>query len=113
MDKDAKPDDLDPLGVAFPGMTYNEPNLPNWVGHLITKYSPPPRYNPEYIQQQEGYHDRPLLVYDYAAGGDTVAGVRRQIQRKFLPGIGLRSEPDSWGPENALFGEYVRDCLCH
>ena len=32
-----KPDTTNPLGVVFPGTVFNEPGLPNWVGHLITK----------------------------------------------------------------------------
>lgn len=40
------PDANKPLGVPFPGITWNEPERPNWVGHLITKYCPEPRYRP-------------------------------------------------------------------
>lgn len=41
-----KPDADNPLGIRFPGVTWNEPDRPNWVGHLITKYCPEPRYRP-------------------------------------------------------------------
>lgn len=78
-----------PLGVEFPGDTWAEPDQPNWVGHLITNYS----VNPA------------LLVRDYAVGGDTVAGVKRQIQRYVSRHVGVKPEWRPWKAENTLFGK--------
>ncbi|KAH7887297.1 hypothetical protein F5I97DRAFT_1805828 [Phlebopus sp. FC_14] len=55
-----------PLGVEFPGETYDG-KAPNWVGHLIS----PPQPNPK-------------LVYNYARSGDMVAEVGYQIEKMFL-----------------------------
>ena len=76
-----------PLGVPFPGDTYNEPDLPNWVGYLITKYCPPPRFDPSKEEQDSHYKESPLLVYDYAEGGATIANVCSQIKsfKSFSP----------------------------
>ncbi|TFK76392.1 hypothetical protein BDN72DRAFT_830957 [Pluteus cervinus] len=106
------PDELDPLGIEFPGLTYNEPKLPNWVGHLITKYCPPPRFDPQYVQQSEEYHKEPLLVYDYAVGGDRVLGVRGQVHNRYLRGPGAKPEGSTWTAENSLFVTWVgiNDC---
>lgn len=103
-----------PLGVPYPGLTWNEPDLPNWVGHLITKFCPPPRYDPNAEEGQEvaGYTDSPLLVYDYARGGDTIAGVRRQIQEQFLKKVGQKPSWAPWAANNSLFVTWVgiNDC---
>lgn len=71
-------------------------DLPNWVGHLITKYCPEPRYSPDDKVQEEGYVRSPLLVYNHAKSGDRVPGVVRQV------GKFLSEEPD-WAPGNSLF----------
>ncbi|KAF8077883.1 hypothetical protein FPV67DRAFT_1463311 [Lyophyllum atratum] len=94
---------LQPLGVPFPGSTWNEPNLCNWVGHLITKYFPRARFNPDGAKQDAAYLERPLLVYNYAKGGDTIPGVRRQIQSQFLPNVGQKPNWASWSGDTSLF----------
>ncbi|KAI0797026.1 hypothetical protein C8Q75DRAFT_743074 [Abortiporus biennis] len=80
-----------PLGVDFPGTTYNEPDLPNWVGYLITEY----------------VKDHQLLVYDYAAGGNTVSGVMNQIDRFFMPTVGQKPEYAPWTDTDALFITWI------
>ncbi|KAJ2913449.1 hypothetical protein MD484_g6960, partial [Candolleomyces efflorescens] len=106
------PDSTNPLGVEFPGYTYNEPNQPNWVGHLITKYCPGPKFDPLTTTQGASYIESPLLVYDYARGGDQVMGVQRQIQTLFLPNVGKRPQWASWGTNDTLFVTWVgiNDC---
>ena len=63
--------------------------MPNWVGYLITEYSPGTR----------------LLVYDYAVGGDNVDGVRKQVQVNFLPRVGEKPSWAPWSAEDTLFGK--------
>ena len=130
-----KPDADKPLGVPFPGVTWNEPQRPNWVGHLLTKYCPEPRYRPSdganygkcrYFpdrsiytnsfphfqdcpvgdkEAQDAWAKSPLLVHDYAKGGDRVPGVRHQIQDLFLPGVGTKPSWAAWTATETLFGE--------
>lgn len=88
-------------------MTFNELDQPNWVGHLITKYSPLPRFDPS-VEEDEldpAYLDSPLLVYDYAVGGSTVAGVRDQVEKSFLPKLGLKPASAPWNAEDTLFSQ--------
>ena len=85
------PTDETPLGIEYPGVTWAEPAMPNWVGYLITEYSPYTR----------------LLVYDYAVGGDAVAGVRKQVQVNFLPRVGEKPSWASWSAEDSLFGNFT------
>ncbi|KAF7968233.1 hypothetical protein HWV62_31559 [Athelia sp. TMB] len=81
------PTPAEPLGVDFPGRTFAEPGHPNWLGHLI---SPSLGKNAE------------RLVYCYAVGGDTVAGVEEQIKERFLPSVGKNLER-LWTAEDTLF----------
>lgn len=83
------PTDENPLGIEYPGVTWAEPAMPNWVGYLITEYSPYTR----------------LLVYDYAIGGHTVGGVRTQVQVNFLPRVGDKPSWAPWGAQDTLFGK--------
>ncbi|KAJ3801352.1 hypothetical protein GGU11DRAFT_769883 [Lentinula aff. detonsa] len=106
-----------PLGVDFPGnslLMWNEHGTPNWVGHLITKYTPEPRYKPDVDEQDEGYTDNPILVYDYAVGGSTIDGVKHQVGSFFLGPNGVGTKPDwaHWSPEETLFVTWVgiNDC---
>ncbi|KAF9013884.1 hypothetical protein BDQ17DRAFT_1396000 [Cyathus striatus] len=101
-----------PLGIPFPGDTWNEPGEPNWVGHLITKYRPGPKFCPSAEKQSSEFIQNPLLVYDYAVGGHTVAGVSNQVESWFLPEIGKRPEGAAWSSENTLFVTWVgiNDC---
>ena len=85
------PTDETPLGIEYPGVTWAEPAMPNWVGYLITEYSPYTR----------------LLVYDYAVGGDAVAGVRKQVQVNFLPRVGEKPSWAPWSAEDSLFGNFT------
>lgn len=84
-----------PLGIKFPGSTYNERGQPNWVGHFITKY----------VSQR-------LLVYDYAQGGHTLKGVRTQIDREFTPHLATKPEWAPWSEADSLFVTWVgiNDC---
>ncbi|TFY72677.1 hypothetical protein EVG20_g339 [Dentipellis fragilis] len=85
------------MGVAFPGKTYNEPDKPNWVGHLITTH----------------LKDRTdILVYDYARGGDGVSDIRRQAVHQFIPHLGKRPELCPWTSSDTLFMTWVgiNDC---
>lgn len=84
-------------------MTWAEADKPNWVGHLITKYCPHPRFDPAKEEQSQEYRDHALLVYNYARGGDKVDGVQRQIQRFFLPKVGKKPEWAPWNADNTLF----------
>ncbi|OBZ75362.1 Thermolabile hemolysin [Grifola frondosa] len=92
----AHPTGDQPFGIEFPGITWAEPGMPNWVGHLVTEYS---------------LHTH-LLVYDYAVGGDTVSGVRKQVQVKFLPHVGAKPHWAPWVASNTLFVTWVgiNDC---
>ncbi|TFY83714.1 hypothetical protein EWM64_g297 [Hericium alpestre] len=67
--REAHPTPERPLGVDFPGDTYNEPGKPNWVGHLVTM-------------------EHNFLVHDYGKGGAMVDGVRYQVETEFLPHAG-------------------------
>ncbi|KAI0636958.1 hypothetical protein C8Q77DRAFT_1095319 [Trametes polyzona] len=94
--RETYPTDEAPLGIEYPGVTWAEPAMPNWVGYLITEYSP-------YTK---------LLVYDYAMGGDNVAGVRKQIQVNFLPRVGEKPGWAPWSAEDSLFITWIgiNDC---
>ncbi|PPQ90160.1 hypothetical protein CVT25_012471 [Psilocybe cyanescens] len=108
------PSAAQPLGMEFPGMTFNEEGLPNWVGHLISKYCPPPRFNPSLKPQEQDkqYMQSPILVYDYAIGGQTVDGVRFQIENYFLPHLGTNPPEATWNASNSIFITWVgiNDC---
>ncbi|KAG8911135.1 hypothetical protein FRC01_005908 [Tulasnella sp. 417] len=87
-----KPKEETPLGVEFPGDTWVEDQKPNWVGHLINKY----------------YPKGPLLVYDYAVGGNDIDGMRRQIQKYRQPGSpGHPDSEECWQGNNSLFVTWI------
>ncbi|KAI9067916.1 carbohydrate esterase family 16 protein [Trametes sanguinea] len=97
-----------PLGVDFPGETWcgtidKEQNKvtyePNWVGHLV-----------ELVRAQR--NESSLLVYNYALGGETASGVKRQIEEEFVPHVATRPEWAPWTPEDTLFATWVgiNDC---
>ena len=101
------PTPASPLGVPYPGEDLwtdvtgddKHPQLqPNWVGTLISKYIP----GQKYIHQSQRSS---ILIYDYAVGGDTVAGVARQIKRQFIPYLGQKPDWAPWTSEDTLFGE--------
>jgi len=109
-----KPTAANPLGIEFPGHTWNEIDKPNWVGHLITKYTPGSRFKPgqPLSKQDPQWAKSPLLVHDFARGGDTVDGVRRQVERSFLPDLGKKPKWAPWTATNSLFVTWVgiNDC---
>jgi hypothetical protein len=87
----------EPIGVKFPGVTWTNDGEPNWVGHLITKYS----QNPS------------LLVYDYAVGGDKVDGIKHQVRYHFMGSLANKPDWAPWTAENTLFGIYSITCYRH
>ncbi len=99
-----------PLGEPYPGQAdglWNEPDQPNWVGYLLTRYRPGPRFKPDSQDQDPAWVESPLLVHDYAIGGAEVSDVADQLH-SFLQGDGssaLRS------PSESLFSE-CRRFLC-
>ncbi|KDQ60994.1 carbohydrate esterase family 16 protein [Jaapia argillacea MUCL 33604] len=88
--EEPKPTPEQPLGVAYPGVTWAERNEPNWVGHLVTNYT-----------------HSPLLAFCYAVGGDTIAGVQKQIVKKFLPVVGKKPQWAEWKSEDTLFITWI------
>ncbi|KAI0328039.1 hypothetical protein GY45DRAFT_1033733 [Cubamyces sp. BRFM 1775] len=104
------PTALEPLGVAFPGQTSCERTDgacqeiaydPNWVGHLLTAIRT--------IREQLP----PLLVFDYANPGDTVARMKlAQVGRQFTPHAGTHPEWAPWCSSDSLFVTWigVNDC---
>jgi len=98
-----------PLGVPYPGedlwtdVTGDDkfPQLqPNWVGALISKYVPGQKYIPD--RQRSS-----ILVYDYAIGGERVAGVGMQIKRQFVPNVGQKPDWAPWTSKETLFVTWV------
>jgi len=81
---------------------------PNWIGHLITKYTPGPRFKSgkPLRKQDPQWAKSPLLVHNFARGGDTVDGVKRQIEISFLPDLGKKPEWAPWTATDSLFGEF-------
>lgn len=114
IDGQNKPSAVNPLGVRFPGHTWNEPDKPNWIGHLITKYTPGPRFKPgkSLRKQDPQWVKSPLLVHDFARGGDTVDGVKRQVETSFLPDLGEKPQWAPWTATDSLFVTWVgiNDC---
>lgn len=47
----------------------------------------------------------PILVYGYAVGGDTVGGVERQYERKFLEYYKRKADEMALDPKTTLFGK--------
>lgn len=115
VEQDHEPNAMRPLGIEYPGFTWNEANKPNWVGHLITEYCPAPRYIPDRDEsgQDPAYLSSPLLVYDYAQGGDTITGVKQQIRGWFLPKAGKKPSWSPWSANTSLFGEPIVNNYCH
>lgn len=68
---------------------------------------PEPRYKPNLDEQDKGYAENPILVYDYAVGGATIDGVKVQVEMFFLGQAGVGTNPDwaRWSSEETLFGE--------
>lgn len=95
-------------------MTWNEPKLPNWVGHFLTTFCHPPRYpwpvddadSLAFTKLMNEWIDNPVLVYDYAKGGDTTAGIKRQVEQSYLPHIGQKPSWAQWRAHESLFGKF-------
>lgn len=53
-----------------------------------------------------------MLVYDYALGGDTVGGVKRQVHKDFLPHLATRPDWAPWSASDTLFITWIgiNDC---
>ncbi|KAH9885120.1 hypothetical protein C8Q73DRAFT_660241, partial [Cubamyces lactineus] len=104
------PSSCTPLGVAFPGQTSCERTDeahqeitydPNWVGHLLT----------DIVTRRK--HSMPLLVFDYANPGDTVARMKlAQVGRQFVPHAGAHPEWAPWCSSDSLFVTWIgiNDC---
>ncbi|KAI5119740.1 hypothetical protein M0805_008670 [Coniferiporia weirii] len=99
------PTEAEPLGVPFPGYTWTEGGEEdmgdstgaNWVGHLVLS------------RKKDA---KSLLVYDYAVGGDTLAGVKKQIELWYLPNVGKKPDWAPWEANDSLFVTWVgiNDC---
>ncbi|KAH9857423.1 hypothetical protein C2E23DRAFT_927391 [Lenzites betulinus] len=102
------PSPENPLGVEFPGKTFCGKvdhaskrfiYEPNWVGHLVET-------------TRRNKKDPPLIVYDYALGGECADGVKRQVEREFLPSVATKPEWAPWNATDTLFVTWVgiNDC---
>lgn len=92
-----RPTQNNPLGIPFPGLTWNETGQPNWVGHLVKKRDA----------------SQPLLVYDYAVGGHTIDGIRQQVRSYYAKDIGAKGEGTDWTAHDTLFGRHTRSLPSH
>lgn len=104
-----KPSGENPLGVGYPGLTSCErvdestqkvTFEPNWVGHLVQAVN-------------DERKDNPLLVYDYAISGDTIARMKlKQIRREFLPHLAPHPAWAPWSATDTLFITWIgiNDC---
>ncbi|KAJ8483178.1 hypothetical protein ONZ45_g14692 [Pleurotus djamor] len=74
------------------------------------KYLPGPKYDPE-NPAGDDFAASPVLVYDYATGGDTVVGVRSQIQSIYLPSL-TRDDGPVISSNDSLFVIWfgINDC---
>ena len=100
----AAPTPLLPLGVPYPGTQqglWNEPTLPNWVGHLLVKHRVGPRYNPDVAHQDAAWLDNPLLVHNYATGGAEVCDVDEQISSFLQDRSHLAQRETLFGPSSS------------
>ncbi|QRV75970.1 carbohydrate esterase family 16 protein [Ceratobasidium sp. AG-Ba] len=78
-----------PLGVPFPGTPYTDYKQPNWVGYLHRTWP----------------GERPLIVYDFAQGGDTVQNMQQKVEeayRKLVTSTCILGE--HWNSATSLFG---------
>lgn len=106
-----------PLGVPWPGAGWAEGHEPIWVNclaflclNLYKKLIRPPYApsQPAYLvaSTQKRKKEPPLLVYDYAIGGDTVEQVMVQIEGAFVPRMGMKVSGVEWQSEDSLFGMF-------
>ncbi|EJF57987.1 hypothetical protein DICSQDRAFT_91385 [Dichomitus squalens LYAD-421 SS1] len=111
--KDLPPSADMPLGVPSPGITscevVNEATgevtyEPNWVGYLSQKVN---------SERNAKRNADPLLVYDYAVPGDTVARMKLwQVGKEFMPTMGQHPEWAPWTSLDSLFVTWIgtNDC---
>ncbi|CAE6436999.1 unnamed protein product [Rhizoctonia solani] len=77
-----------PLGVPFPGDTWTDGEKPNWVGYLLKTWP----------------FEQPLLIHDFAIGGDTVPRMEVIINGPYQDLVGRRCKcNEHWKPANSLF----------
>ncbi|EKM55348.1 carbohydrate esterase family 16 protein [Phanerochaete carnosa HHB-10118-sp] len=78
-------------------MTWNEKSEPNWVGHLVLK------------RRMAG---NPLLVFDYAVGGQDLEGFRQQVRINYSNSIATKPGWAPWTAEDTLFVSWIgiNDC---
>lgn len=105
-----QPSAAHPLGIDLPGITSCEKidaskqevtYEPNWVGHLVQSIN-------------ASRTNFPLLVYDYAVSGDTIARMRLwQYRKEFLPQLGSHPDSAPWTSSNTLFISWIgiNDCI--
>jgi len=86
--------DENPLGIEWPGSGWAEPGSPIWVAHLVAS-------------TQKQNKQPPLLVYDYAMGGDTVQGLAVQVRNRFLRGLASKPTTAPWTADDTLFVFWV------
>ncbi|KAG8743607.1 hypothetical protein FRC10_011670 [Ceratobasidium sp. 414] len=56
--------------------------------------------------------EKPLLVYNFAQGGDTVGNMEKKIEGPYQELIKSKCKPGKdWSPATSLFGIQYRDCL--
>jgi hypothetical protein len=107
--------DENPLGIEWPGSGWAEPGSPIWVIGVQAIYSSCAvaelRWNMQVAHlvasTQKRNKQPPLLVYDYAMGGDTVRGVAIQVRNRFLRGLASRPTAAPWTADDTLFGAYA------
>ncbi|KAG8911136.1 hypothetical protein FRC01_005909, partial [Tulasnella sp. 417] len=107
-----RPNEANPLGIEFPGDTLVEDKKPNWVGrvttdfdHVIQLRSPSAKVG-HLINKY--YPESPLLVYDYAACGDNINGLERQVKRYRQPGSPGHPHTEMyWQGNNSLFVTWI------
>ncbi|KAH7344746.1 hypothetical protein B0J17DRAFT_636698 [Rhizoctonia solani] len=78
-----------PLGIPFPGYTWTEAQgKPNWVGYLLKTWP----------------FERPLLIHDFALGGDTVHDMEEAIDGPYRKLISSHCKfNEHWNAANSLF----------
>jgi len=104
--------DEKPLGIEWPGIGWAEPGSPIWVIYIKTIICSCVKADHKLSMQvahlvastQKQNKQPPLLVYDYAMGGDTVRGLAIQARKRFLPGLASKPAAAPWTADDTLFG---------
>ena len=63
--------------------------------------------------QKQNKQQPPLLVYDYAMGGDAVRGLAIQARKISLPGLASKPAAAPWTADDTLFGARAASLLGH